>query len=227
MKSCFTLLLCISIYLNSSAQDLPVKITVPEASTDPNMQFNVLQFDVMEKDKFSVLYFQSLYGSVMHNSEFVSDTGQIVYKDPKLKTPIYNSNTVLLLKKQIFDATGKLLNTEEWLLAARKLDVSGEFKFYFPRGAKYTTVPNRTVIDKSIYNLDAVKNLSQTEMAALVELVQRMIPKEGEAVNYTRTESTIAEDIIATRKQFKALRSTGLCSEEIYHLTKVYSRVTA
>jgi hypothetical protein len=210
MKHLFALLLSMSLYLPFLAQDMPLKIEVPALSTDPNMQYNLLHFDVMGKDKFSTFQYHTVSGSVLHNSEFVSDTGQTVFKDRKHETPIYNSSFAILLKKQIFDGTGKLLNSEEWLLAARRLDVSGDFKLYFTKGAKHPVVANRTVIDKSIYNLDAVKGLSEAEMAALVEFTRGMIPKENEPVADNRGESTLAEDILATRRQFKSLRSTGL-----------------
>jgi len=214
MRHFFTLLLSLTLLSNSFAQDLPLKIEVPPASTDPNVQFTMLNFEVMGKDKFSIFYYHTLYGSVLHNSEFVEDTGQVVFKDHKHKIPIPNSHIAVLLKKQIFDGSGKLLNSEEWLLAGRKMDVAGEYKIYFPKGAKHPIVANRTVIDKTIFNLDAVKGLNPVEMNTLLDLSLTMFPEDptnndNKFASQPNT-NTLAEDILATRKQFKSLRSTGL-----------------
>ncbi len=211
MKYFFTSLVALCFFFNSTAQDLPLKVEIPAINADPNLQFTMLHFDVLGKDKFSVFYYHLLWGSVLHNSEFVSDTGQTVFKDPKHRMPIVNSNVVVLLKKQLVDGAGKLLAAEEWLLAERPMELQGEYKLYFPKGAKHPIVQNRSVITKTIYNLDAVKGLNEAEMAALVQLTKSMIPQPPTDYQYTNTpQSTLAEDILATKKQFKSLKATGL-----------------
>jgi len=211
MKHFFISLVALCFFFNFSAQELPVKVEIPPVSNDPNLQFTLLNFEVLGEDKFAVFYYHLLWGSVMHSSEFVSDTGQIVFKDPKRRTPIENSNLVVLLKKQIVDGTGKLSGSEEWLLAERLMELPGEYKLYFPKGVKHPLVSNRTVITKSIYNLDAVRGLSDAEMAALAKLARGMMPPPP--TGYQAPEipgSTLAEDILATKRQFKSLRATGL-----------------
>lgn len=211
MKHLLSCLFVLTFLLNQ-AQELPIKVEVPPVSEDPNLQFTILRFDVMGKDKFSILYYQVISGSVLRSTEFVRDTGQIVYRDAERRDEILGSNAVVLLKKQIIDGSGKQLATEEWLIAQRVLEASGEHKLYFPKKFQHPLVPNRSVINKSIYTLDAIKGLNESEMGALVELARNMIPPEFRPREYTnqpRYDYPYAEDILATKRQFKALKSIG------------------
>jgi len=214
MKPFFSTLLSLTLCININAQDVPLKIEVPPLSADPNMPFSILNFDVMGKDKFSVLYVHIIYGSVLNSSEFVSDTGQTVFKDQKRRDPVLNSNAVVLLKKQIIDGRGALLASEEWLLAQRLMESSVDYKLYYAKNFKHPLVPNRSLINKTIYNLDAVKGLNEAEMTALTLLAQSMMPPELRPREYTGIPTTpdypFAEDILATKRQFKALRNTGI-----------------
>lgn len=214
MKQLFTTLLLLSLCIHGHAQELPLKTEVPAVSPDPNLPFTVMHFDVMGKDKFSILYYHLVYASVIHAGEFVSDTGQIVFKDTKRREAIPGSALVLLLKKQILDGAGHVLNSQEWLLAGRRMESAGEYKLYFPKGFSHAMVVNRSVVDKNIFNLDAVKGLSEPEMKELSYLCMELTPETGtyeaEPLHPTPQPSTLAEDIVATRKQFKSLRSTGL-----------------
>jgi hypothetical protein len=211
MKKISIILLSFCFYFIGLSQDLPLKIEVPAVQQDGNLQFNLLDFDVMGKDKFSLLYYNIIYASVLHPSEFVNDTGQIVFKDPERKKPIANSNQVVLLKKQIIDSKGNLLSSQEWLLAERYMDLGEGYKLYFPNGAKHPMVSNRTVIDKNIHSLDAIKGLSDVEMSSLVTLAMILAPDPIDTYQPpVKNQSTLAEDILATKKQFKSLQSTGL-----------------
>ena len=198
---------------NLSAQDLPLKITVPPVCIDPNQQFNVINFDSPDKDQFSILYSHFIYGSVMRADEYVQDTGSVVFKDKRKTEAIYNSNQLLLIKKQRLNASGQIIFEEQWLLATRKLDSEGEFKLYFQKGYKHPMVQNRTPITLSIYNINQMQGLSNDEMAALVNLTSNMIPREidnsSNASNPSR-EPTIADDIKSMKKQIKALREAGM-----------------
>ncbi len=211
MKKIFTILLFALVSLNLTSQDLPLKVAVPPVCSDPNLQFYILNFDAPAKDQFSIFYYHLIYGSVIHAGEFVSDTGSAVFKDPKRNDYIQGANAVVMLKKQTFDNTGKLLNESDWLLAERKMESEGAYVLYYPKGFKHALVPNRTAITMSIYNLDAIKGLTVPEMEALAVLVKGMIPQPPQAyVQSTYHENTLAEDIMATKKQFKSLRATGL-----------------
>ncbi|MCC6370548.1 MAG: hypothetical protein IT236_06020 [Bacteroidia bacterium] len=215
MKKIITLVAALFFILSSNAQTLPVTVDVPPLYNDPNIPFNVLNFDTPEKDKFTVFYYHIVNASVMRAGEFVSDTGYVVARDQKMREYIHGSNSLLFLKKQTFDAGGHLLNSEEWLLAQRQLDAQNEYKMYFSRSFKHPFLANRLPITMNIYNLDAVKGLSQPEMTALVELVKGMIPPPPGDVHVASTtggvrENTIAEDIKSIKNQFKSLRSTGL-----------------
>lgn len=194
-------------------QTLPIKIDVPPVSDDPGVMLNLLHFDSPEKDKYTLLHFQTVNASVLRAGEFVPDTGGMVYRDRKLQEPCYSSNVVLLLRKQLIDGTGKQLSVTQWLVATRKLDAGNEYKLYFPRKFKHPLINNRSVLDLSIYNLDAIRGLDPNEVTALSELTRNMI-EPGETVHVASTNApntgTLAQDIKEMKRQFKSLRETGL-----------------
>ena len=54
-----------------NAQTLPIQVPIPAPHTDPNVFFNLLYMDAVAKDRFSVIYCHTIYGSVMNGAEFV------------------------------------------------------------------------------------------------------------------------------------------------------------
>ncbi|MEI6021169.1 MAG: hypothetical protein WCR21_08570, partial [Bacteroidota bacterium] len=198
---------------NFFAQDLPIKVTVPPVCIDPNQQFNVINFDSPDKDQFTIMYSHFIYASVIQAGEFVQDTGSTVFKDQRKNEPIYNSNQLLLIKKQRINVSGQVVFEEQWLLATRKLDSEGEYKMYFQKGYKHPMVQNRTPITLSIYNINQIQGLSGDEMAALVNLTNNMIPREVDnSVNAPAPvrENSIADDLKSMKKQIKSLREAGM-----------------
>ena len=200
------------------AQEFPKAIKVPVLSTNPNVQFTVLNYEMVSSNQFSILYYQPVYGSVLHAGEFVSDTGGVVFKDKKFNEPIVASNTALLVKKQIFDANSQLVDTKEYIFSTRALDQEGEFRLYFQKGFKHPVLDNRRVITQSIYNIQGITDFTASEMKAMVDVSRPFIPvAPGQVIdNNVQRESmtnSIANDIQSMKSQFKAMKQIGVMAK--------------
>ncbi len=195
------------------AQTLPVQVPIPAPYTDPNISFNLLYMDAVSKDRFSALYYHTVYGSVMNGAEFVRDTGGTVYSDQKFKEMVPYSNGALFIRKQVFDLNGNVLETIDWLLAERRLESENTFRLYFPKGQKHPLVENRVKMTQSIYNVGGLNGLSGEETTALTNFIQQFIPKKDELGAPVKSEprpGTIAGDIKEMKRQFKSLREAGM-----------------
>lgn len=218
MKKSILSLVIILLSSLGKAQELPLKITVPPISDNPNISFNVLNFEILDRDKFSILYVQHIQGSIMHEGEFVRDTGDVVYKDAKFTEMIPASNTAFLVKKQVLDASGKVLETKEELISARALDQDGAFTLCFRKGFKHPMVPNKTLLKQSIYNIQGMQGFSSNEWNALVEMSRPYIPvKQGEVTGSAQVtpakNDQMAQDIMAMKSQFRSLREVGVMAK--------------
>ena len=196
-----------------NAQTLPIQVPIPAPHTDPNVFFNLLYMDAVAKDRFSVIYCHTIYGSVMNGAEFVRDTGGTVYSDPKFKDMVPYSNGALFIRKQVFDLNGNVLESIDWLLAERRLESENTFRLYFAKGQKDPLVDNRVKMTQSIYNVGGLSGLSGEEITALTNYVQQYIPKKEEMSAQAKVEprpGTIAGDIKEMKRQFKSLREAGM-----------------
>lgn len=202
----------LAIHLN--AQEIPKKINVPPPHADPNVVFTVLNFEPISKDQFSVLSYYQVGGSVLTPGEFVQDTGQIVFKDKDWKEVIPSSNGALLIKKQIIDIDGKEVATEVHFLALRKLEPASSYKIYFYKSVKDPVVTNRSILTKSIYNVQDLPNMTEDEQLTLAKFCAQFIPvvPNAQSTNTDNTykgnqyvEPTVVDDYKALKKQFQAI----------------------
>lgn len=217
MKNIYHSFLLLITIGSLTAQNLPKEVIVPAISDNPNLQFSVLNFDQTQADQFSILYYQQISGSIIHEGEFVPDTGGYVYKDQKLRELIPYSNFALYIKKQIVDVNGKQLATREYIFSARPLDQEGEFKLYFRKGYNHPQIENRKVLTHSIYNIQSLTEFSPAEMKALVEISRPYIPiKPGEVQTNNapdrreQRESQLTSDLKQMKAQMKELRQMGV-----------------
>jgi len=196
----------------SHAQNLPVMIPVPAVHSDPNVNFSLLNLSALSKDRFSVVYYMTVYGSAMHGGEFVRDTGGTVYSDANFKEMVPYSNAVILVRKQVFDLNGNVLETIDWLLAQRRLNTENTVRFYFGKGMKHPVVENRVKLTQSIYDAGALSGLTPDETAVLSNFVQQYIPKSNDLGAPAASEprpGTIAGDLKAMKAQFKSLKEAS------------------
>lgn len=209
MKKFFTLVSTLCV-VAVSAQDYPQQIAVPPLSSDPNQQFTVLHFDNQVKGEYSVLYYQQVGATVCRQGEFVPDTGGYVYSDKKLNDMVHGSAGVLLLKKLSFDASGKVLLDQKWILATRKFDGMGEYKLYFRRKYEHPLITNRSLLEYNIYNLDALKGLNASEMKAITELAMTFVPKEPQQVEVQQSRPRgIGDDLRDMKKQLSGINQVA------------------
>lgn len=209
MKILYALSVCL-LALSLNAQDIPKNINVPPPHVDPNVGFTVLNFDSPSKDQFSILYYYFVNGSVLSAGEFVRDTGSIVFKDDQFKEVIPHSGGLVLIKRQVIDINGKEISSEEHLLALRKLDPQSTYNIYFRKDGKDPMVANRTLLTKSVYNVQQLPNMTEAEQSALFKFCAQYIPVETDKSTTQldtrdRRQPNIVEDFNAMKKQFKAL----------------------
>lgn len=222
MKKNITLFCLLTAFI-SSAQDLPKRIELPPPGIDPSQRFDLLHASNPEEDKFSFVYTQPLYGSVVRKEEFIRDTGGIVYFDDKYREPVMNSGGAVLVVKHTIDREGKLLSDQLWLLAQRPIDQPGGYKFYFRKNVRHPIIQDGAEIRHTLVNLDNVEGLSNDELTSLVNLAKRMMP----AVQITDRqyrEKTIAEDIQDTKNQLRSLRQGGMIKGDLPRSEQVLTR---
>lgn len=207
--------LCMLVALtgyNLNAQEIPIKIIVPPVSPDVNQQFAILHYEAIAKDKFSIVYLQNINGSIVTANEFMPDTGGAVYTDSNKKEYVQNANNATLLIKQNLGTDGNATTEQVWLLANRNMASTAEYRLYLPKKFNHPVIKSNVPVTLTIHNLDAVKGLSETEFQALVEHVNRILPKDHSQQSYQQSaykKPTVADDLTRTKEQFKALRSIG------------------
>lgn len=210
MKAKFTLFALLFIQVAVFAQDYPQKINVPPVSEDPNQQLTVLHYDNQEKGEFTVLYYQIVNATVCREGEFVADTGSWVYKDKKFSETVHGSSGVMLLKKQTFDASGKILLDQKWVVATRKFDGMGEYKLYFRPKYVHPLITNRMVVEFNIYNTDLLKGLNQGELKAVNNVAESFMPREPQvSQTYQTKPRTIADDLKQMKSSLSGLNQVA------------------
>lgn len=193
-----------------SAQTLPLKIEVAPVSPDVNQQFGVLHFSAVEKDKFSILYYQPLNASIVASKEFLRDTGSVAYTDAKYREAVSYSDNALLLIKQTVDKNGIGTIEKIWVLAKRKMESADGYKLYFRPGFNHPVIKTNSPVTLTVYNLDNVTGLSQPERDALTLLVKREYLPEAAGYQNTMQATSLADDIMKVKSDFKSLKRSGL-----------------
>lgn len=195
--------------LSAFAQEKkPLQIEVPEIALGENQNYQVLSYEALSADEFSVMYMQELPATIMSELEYRNSTSEGAYKEKAVggyKDFVQHSNRVLFLVRQTFNKAGAS-DTKFWVVAVRELQSNVAYKMFYPESFVHPIIADGVPVTYSLKNIDQVPNLSEREFAALVAVgKQKYGFYDYPSVTYKSSFSTLADDIKNMKSGFKEL----------------------
>jgi hypothetical protein len=200
---------CVLFSLSALAQEKNVlKLEVPEIALGANQNYEVLSYEALSANEFSIMYMQELPATIMSELEFRNATSEGAYEEKAvggLKDFVRNSNRVLFLVRQTFDNTGASA-TKFWVVAVRELQSSVAYKMFYPKSFVHPIIADEIPVTYSLKNVDQLPDLTEREFAALVAVgKQKYGFYDYPSVTYRSSYSTLADDIKNMKSGFKEL----------------------
>ncbi len=208
-KLSICLFLLTSVHLFGQEKNV-LKMDVPVNALGENQNFQVISFEPLADDKYSILYMQELPASVVGDREFRAPTTAGAYTDT-LKSGftgfVNHSNKVIILVRQILNNTGEAV-TDSWVIAVRELQSDMPYTMYFPPSFVHPVIKDAIPVTYSLKNLDRITGLSEREFGALVSVgKQKYGFYQYPASASTSRESTLGENLQALKSGFKELKA--------------------
>ncbi|MDP4663112.1 MAG: hypothetical protein NWS74_05575 [Salibacteraceae bacterium] len=189
----------------------PVKMEVPTIALGENQNFDVLNYEAIASNEFSIMYLQELPATVISDLEFYNPAYIGAFAEKKDENDyrgfVNNSNRVLVLVRQTFGETGAAA-TKFWVVAVRELQSNTAYTMHYPASFIHPIIADHIPVTYSLKNVDQIPDLTEREFAALVAVgKQKYGFYEYPAVSYKSTYSTLADDLKAMKSGFKELKA--------------------
>ena len=186
----------------------PVKLDVPAIQFGENQNYNVISYDVLNTDEYSIMYMQELPATIVGEREFryLDQTGAYAKETADgLDDFVRNSNRVLFLVRQTFNGNNKP-TTKFWVIAVRELQSDMPYTMYYPETFIHPIIADAVPVTHSLKNVDQIPDLTEREFGALVAIGKR---KYGfynyPTSSFTTSTLSIKESIQNMKSGFKEL----------------------
>jgi len=185
----------------------PVKMDLPSIASTENQNFQVISFEPLAQDKFSILYIQELPGTVAGEREYLSDKSLGAFVDQDAKKYVSYSDKVIVLVRQVVSKTAEPAITS-WVIAQRELQSDMAYKLFYPSNFVHPIIKNETAVKYSLKNLEQLQGLSAREFEALVMLGKQKYgfykyPEPTKAV----ADASIADELTNLKSGFQGLKA--------------------